>query len=102
MDTRSKRAAKRFVLALLLAGGVGGCAVYAPPYAAYDTYYYSGYGYPTYVAPPVSLSFGFYEQRHRGHHGWRHGHGWRGHDGWHGKGWGHGRGRGRGWGGGRH
>jgi hypothetical protein len=99
MDTRSTRFAKRLVVALLLAGGLGGCAVYAPPYAAYDSaypYYYSdyGYGYPTYVGPPVSLNFGFYEHRHRGYGGWRHGHGWKGHGGgWgHGRGWGHRRG----------
>ena len=93
MDTRSKRAAKRIVAALLLVGGLGGCAVYAPPYAGNDPYYY-GYGYPTYVGPPVSLSFGFYEHRHHGGYYGGH-HGWRGHGG----GWGHGRGwgRGRGW-----
>jgi hypothetical protein len=85
MDTRSKRAARRIVAALLLAGGLGGC-VYAPPYAAYDPYYY-GYGYPTYVGPPVTLDFGFYGYSHRGYHG-GHGYGWRGHGG----GWGHGRG----------
>jgi hypothetical protein len=76
MDTRSKRTARRIVVALLLAGGLGGC-VYAPPYAAYDPYY-PGYGYPTYVGPPVSLDFGFYHHSYRGHHG-GHGHGWRGH-----------------------
>ena len=96
MDTRSIRAVRRLSLALLLAGGLGGCAVYAPPYAAYDPYYsYPSYGYPTYVGPPISLDFGFgyYEHRHsyRGHH-----HGWGGHGrGWgrRGGGWGHGRGR---------
>jgi hypothetical protein len=85
MDTRKKRTARRIVAALLLAGGMGGC-VYAPPYAAYDPYY-SGYGYPTYVGPPVSLDVGFYHHSYRGYHG-GHGHGWRGH----GHGWGHGRG----------
>jgi hypothetical protein len=79
MDTRSKRAARRSVAALLLAGGLGGC-VYAPPYAAYDPYYY---GYPAYVGPPVTLDFGFYDHSYRGYHG---GHGWRGHGG----GWRHG------------
>lgn len=114
MDTRSKRSARRIVAALLLAGGIGGCAVYSPPYAAYEPYYsgYSYYGYPTYVAPPVSLNFGFYEHRHRGgYYGKHHGHGWRGHGhGWRGHGHGHGwRGHGGsgyrgGWGhrGGRH
>jgi hypothetical protein len=87
METRSKRTARRIVAALLLAGGLGGCAVYAPPYASYDPYY-SGYGYQTYAAPPVSLNFGFYEHRYRGgyhHGGYHHGghrHGWRGHGGW--------------------
>ena len=95
MDTRSMRTAKRIVATLLLAGGLGGCAVYAPPYAAYDAYpYYSGYSYPTYVAPPVFLDFGFYQHRHYGkYHGGHHKHGWRGHGGWgHGRGWGHRRG----------
>jgi hypothetical protein len=102
MDTRSKRAIKRITVAALLVGGLGGCAVYGPPYAGYDPYY-AGYGYPTYGAPPVFLDFGFYEQRHYGkYHGGHHGHGWRG-DG----GWGHGRSRGHGrswghWRGGRH
>jgi hypothetical protein len=82
MDTRSKRAARRIAAALLLAGGLGGC-VYAPPYAAYDPYYgysYPVYGYPTYVGPPVTLDFGFYDYGHGGYHGWR----------GHGGGWGHG------------
>jgi len=101
MDTRSIRAVRRLALALFLAGGLGGCAVYAPPYAAYDPYYsYPTYGYPTYVGPPVSLDlgFGYYEHRHsyRGHHhGWR-SHGWGGGGGgWghRGGGWRHGRGR---------
>jgi len=86
MDTCMKRAAKRIAAGCVLAAGFGGCAVYAPPYAAYDPYY-SGYAYPTYVAPPVSLNFGFYGDRHHGYYG-GHGHGWRGH----GSGWGRGRG----------
>lgn len=96
MDTRSKRAIRRLIAAALLAGGLGGCAVYAPPSAAYDPYY-AGYGYPTYVAPPVFLDFGFYQHRHYGHyHGRHYGHGWRGHGGWgHGRSWGQ-------WRGGRH
>jgi hypothetical protein len=88
MDTRSKRAARRIAAALLLAGGLGGC-VYAPPYAAYDPYYYGysypAYAYPTYVGPPLTLDFGFYHFGHGGYGGW-HGGGWRGHGG----GWGHG------------
>jgi hypothetical protein len=56
MDMRLKRAARRSLVVLLLAGGLGGC-VYAPPYAsAYDPYYS---GYPTYVGPPVSVGLGF-------------------------------------------
>lgn len=92
MNTQSKRAAGRFVFALLLVAGLGGCAVYAPPYAgyepAYSSYGYSGYyGYPTYVAPPLALNFGFYEHRyHGGYRGKHHGHGWRGHG--HGHRWG--------------
>jgi hypothetical protein len=82
MNTRMKR----LFLSLLLAVGVGGCAVYGPPYGTYDPYYYN-YGPPVYVGPPVSLDlgFGFYERghggrgyHHRGHHygGYRHwGHG---------------------------
>ena len=73
---------KRLVLSLAAGVVLSGC-VYAPlPYTAYDPApaYYGpyAYGYPTYVGPPVSLSFGFYEHRYRG------GHGWGGHrGGWH-------------------
>lgn len=82
MDIRHQRAVRRVVTVLLLAAGLGGC-VYAPPYAAYDPNY-SGYGYPTYVGPPVTLDFSYY--RHPHHH-----HGGRGHYGGHGRrGWGHG------------
>lgn len=103
MDTRSIRAVRRLALALFLAGGLGGCAVYAPPYAAYDPYYsypaysYPAYGYPAYVGPPIALDFGFgyYEHRHSHGHGYHGKHqGWRSH-GWAGRGgggWGH-----RGW-----
>lgn len=82
MDTRQKRTARRIATALLLATGLGGC-VYAPPYAAYDPYYYPSYGYPTYVGPPVTLDFGFGYYSHH-HHGGGHYGGYRGH------GWGHG------------
>ena len=82
MDTRNTCAARRIVIALLLAGGLGGC-VYAPPYAAYDAYsYYPAYSYPTYVGPPVGLNFDFGYYRHsgggyRGYHGGHHHHrGW--------------------------
>ena len=107
MDTQGTGAAKRFVVALLLAFGLGGC-VYDPYYVghtypgssyAYSTYDYPAYGYPLYgyrpygyyVGPPVSLNFGFYEHRHRGgYDGKHHGHGWRGHGGsGHRGGWGH-------------
>ncbi|OON62384.1 hypothetical protein B0920_02640 [Massilia sp. KIM] len=92
MNTHIRRSAKRLALALLLAGGLGGCAVYGPPYA-YD----SGYSYydgPGYAYPPVSVDLGFsyYDRgpRHYGGHGWGHGRG-RGHHGGH-----HGGHRGRG------
>jgi hypothetical protein len=66
-------------LAFLLAAGsaLSGCAVYAPPYAAYDAPYYP-YGYaPAYVGPPVSLDFSYHEYRGgRGWHGYRD-HRWR-------------------------
>jgi hypothetical protein len=94
MKMQTKGAAKRLFLSLLMATGLGGCAVY-PPYA-YDPYPYGyGYGYaaPAYVGPPVSLDlgFGFYDyggrhfdghHRHGGFHG-GHGHG-HGHGGFHG------------------
>lgn len=91
MDTQHAHAARRFIVALLLAAGLGGCAVYAPPYSGYDPYYYSSYSYPTYVGPPIGLNFdfGYYKHRHhggyRGHHGHyggHHRHGWRSHGGW--------------------
>ncbi len=110
MDVRNVFAVRRLAVVLLLAAGLGGCAVYGPPYAAYDsypTYSYPGYGYPaygypTYIGPPVTLDFGLnYYKGHRHHHdGGRHGwgshRGWSGHGGGHHRGgWGHGRGRGR-------
>ena len=90
MDTQHAHAARRFMVALLLAAGLGGCAVYAPPYSTYDPYY-SSYSYPTYVGPPIGLNFdfGYYKHKHhggyRGHHGYyggHHRHGWRHHGGW--------------------
>jgi hypothetical protein len=91
MKTQTKGVAKRLVISLLLAAGLGGCAVYGPPYSAYD----GGYGYsgaPAYVYPPVSVDLGFsyYDRGPRYHGGHHH---WRGH---------HGRGHHRGWGRGRH
>lgn len=101
MDVRHVFIVRRLAAVLLLAAGLGGCAVYGPPYAAYDaypSYGYPAYGYPTYVGPPISLdlSFGYYSG-HRHHHG-GHRHGWRSHKGWSGHGGGHHRG---GWGRGR-
>ena len=62
---------KRLALVLAAGSALSGCAVYAPPYAAYDAPYYPyGYG-PTYVGPPVSLDFSYHE--YRGDRGW-HGH----------------------------
>ena len=77
----------------MLAAGLGGCAVYGPPYAGYDPYY--GGGYSTYVGPPVELNLGlgYYDAPRHGYH---RGHGWRDGRGHHdGRGWGRGRGRGR-------
>jgi hypothetical protein len=84
MNTDYQGIARRVVIALLLAAGLGGC-VYAPPYAAYDPYYYPTYGYPAYVGPPVTLDFGYYRHHHHHHH---HGHGYYGGHGRHG--WGYG------------
>ena len=90
MKTQTKGVAKRLVISLLLAAGLGGC-VYAPPYSAYDGGYGSSGG-PAYAYPPVSLDLGFsyYDRGPRYHGG---GHHWRGH---------HGRGHHRGWNRGRH
>jgi len=65
---------KRLALVLAAGSALSGCAVYAPPYAAYDAPYSPyGYGYgPTYVGPPVSLDFSYHEYD-RGSRGW-HGH----------------------------
>jgi hypothetical protein len=75
------------VLTFALASALGGCAVYEPAPAYYDSgtvIYTSPRVYrpaPVYVAPP-SLYFGFRSGGwgHRGHYG----HGWRGR-GWHGR-----------------
>lgn len=83
MNAQHQGAARRVVIAVSLAAGLGGC-VYAPPYVAYDPYYYPAYGYPVYVGPPVSLDFGFGYYRHYPHH-------YRGYGGGHARhGWGHG------------
>lgn len=74
MITRSAGVLKRCAAGLLLAAGLGGCAVYGPPYAGYDPYY--GDAYSTYAGPPVevNLGLGYYGgARHddRRRHGWR-------------------------------
>jgi hypothetical protein len=84
---------KNLILALAAGVALSGCVV-APPYGAYNAApaavpYYDApytYAYPTYVGPPVSLHFGFYEHRYRGGHGWGGGYGgYRGGGGWHGR-----------------
>jgi hypothetical protein len=106
MNVLTKGAAKRLILSLLLATGLGGCAVYEPyGYAPYPYGYDYGYaapaygyaapaygyaapayGYapPVYVGPPISLDLGFglYHHGGGGHHGFRGHHG--GHGGFHG------------------
>ncbi|MGJ7915913.1 hypothetical protein ACI48D_10600 [Massilia sp. LXY-6] len=94
MESSTHGVAKRLILSLAAGAALSGC-VYAPPYAApypatpyssYDTVpYYSpyAYSYPTYVGPPLSLSFGFYEHSYHGGRGW--GGGWGDHRGWGGR-----------------
>lgn len=113
-------AAKRLILSLMLACGLGGCAVYGPPYAGYSAYdsgyapaygyggypAYSYYGGPAYAYPPLTLGLGFsyYDRGPRGYgrshyHGRGHHHGgqhWSGHHRGHGGHHHHGHGRGRG------
>jgi len=94
MTARSISVLKRCAAGLLLAAGLGGCAVYGPPYAGYDPYYDGGYS--SYVGPPVELNLGLgYYGGSR--HGYHRGHGWRDGKGRHhpGRGWGRGRGHGR-------
>jgi hypothetical protein len=99
MELYRKGAAKRLILSLAAGAVLSGCVYAPPPYAAYDTapaaapYYYSpyAYSYPTYVGPPISLSFGYYEHRYRGG-----GYGHYGGRGWGGRGWSGGRGGWRG------
>ena len=107
MDCGILIAVRRSAAVLLLAAGLGSCAVYGPPYAAYGgnaypAYGYPAYGYPTYIGPPVTFDrgFGYYSghrhRYHRGHHGWGSHRGWSGHGGGHHRGgWGDSRGRGR-------
>jgi hypothetical protein len=102
MNVHITSSLRRIVAALLLAGGLGGCAVYGPPYA-YDGSY-PVYDYPTYIGPPIALDlgFGYYKGPRHGHYRHHHHHGWRGHGGWgHHRGGGGGHHRGwRGWRGG--
>jgi hypothetical protein len=68
MDIRTQGVAKRLFFSLAAGAALSGCVV-APPYAAYDAPYGYGYGYPAYVGPPVSLSFGY--SHYSGGRGWR-------------------------------
>ncbi|RZJ84609.1 MAG: hypothetical protein EOO64_03360 [Massilia sp.] len=82
MTTRNAGLFKRCAAGMLLATGLGGCAVYGPPYAGYDPYYGNG-GYSTYGGPPVevNLGLGYYGSPRGGYyrgHGWRDGDGHRG------------------------
>jgi hypothetical protein len=89
MNTRKRGAVKRIIFSLAAVAALSGCAVYGPPYPAYDSpsvaapYYYPydyypyGYGYPAYVGPALSLNFGYYHDHYRGGSSWR-GHGWGG------------------------
>jgi hypothetical protein len=87
MTARSTGVLKRCAAGLLLAAGLGGCAVYGPPYSGYDPYY--GGGYSTYAGPPVELNLGlgYYGGSRNNYYrgdGWRDGrghYGGRGHDG---------------------
>lgn len=84
MKTMLARFVRRLLGVVALTAGLGGCAVYAPPYAydgayapySYPTYGYPAYGYPAYVAPPISLDLGFGYYRGHGDGGYR-GSGWR-------------------------
>ena len=81
MDSTKINLVKRLALALAAGGALSGCAVYGPPYGAYDAPY-SPYGYgPAYVGPPISLDLNYSEYSYRGGHGWRGGRGWHGHRG---------------------
>jgi hypothetical protein len=83
MDTNTTGRVKRLALALAAGGALSGCAVYAPPYAAYDGPY-TPYGYgPAYVGPPVSLDFSYRDYDYRGGYGHGRGRGWGHHHGWH-------------------
>lgn len=58
MTSRSAGIIKRCAAGLLLAAGLGGCAVYGPPgYASYDPYYGNS-GYSGYYGSPVEVNLG--------------------------------------------
>lgn len=98
MEKQTHGLATGLLMSLATAATLSGCAVYAPPYTAYDAapviapYYANpyaygdgygyGYGRPAYVGPPATLNFGYYHRSYRG--GWdgHRGHGWRGNPGW--------------------
>jgi hypothetical protein len=88
MNIRNLRLLKRCAAGLLLAAGLGGCAVYGPPYAGYDPYY-GNTGYSGYYGSPVevNLGLGYYSGGRRGDYRDGRGHGRPYHD--------RGRGRGR-------
>ena len=69
MMTQTIPMLKRCAAGLLLVAGLGGCAVYAPPYAGNDPYY-GGAGYSGYYGPPVSVGvgLGFYGNDRDGYH----------------------------------
>lgn len=70
MNSRTITLIKRLALMLAAGGALSGCAVYAPPYGAYNAPY-PAYGYgPAYVGPPVSLDFSYHEYRGRGYRHW--------------------------------
>jgi len=95
MHTHVQGAAKRLLISLLLACGLGGCAVYGPPYGPYGSSSPYVYDTPAYAYPPVTLDLGFsYYDRGPRYHG---GHRWGHHHGGH-----HGRGHHRGFKRGRH
>ena len=56
MNKQGMRVLRRCAAGLLFAAGLGGCAVYGPPYGN-DPYYGNG-GYSGYYASPVELNLG--------------------------------------------
>lgn len=71
MNIQGVRVLKRCAAGLLLAAGLGGCAVYGPPYGGDPYYGNGGYsGYSGYAGPPVELNLGlgFYGDNRHGHY----------------------------------